>query len=50
MDWVQKVAQIPVNGTDDTPEVCIIEVDEVFNDFFINLWIFLIVRRYNWRY
>jgi len=32
MDWVQKVAQIPVNGTDDTPEVCIIELGGTIGD------------------
>jgi len=26
MDWVEKVAQIPVNGVEEVPEVCVIEV------------------------
>lgn len=33
IEWVEKVAAMPVDGSDDTPDVCIIEVSEVLIRF-----------------
>lgn len=28
IEWIERVAKIPVDGSDETPDVCVIEVSE----------------------
>ena len=43
MDWVERVARIPVDGDEEEPQVCIIEV--YISSFSFACWFFLLFCR-----